>query len=320
MAAGFDTVVGNARAYLPTARIDGVQIQKMMPPGIEMVVGMVRDRDFGPVLMLGLGGVLVEVIRDVAFAPVPVDRDAARRMIDRLKGKAILHGVRGKPPADIEALVDLLMNVSRLIEQAGDGIVEIDLNPVILTRRAGLCSGRRADRWQGGLVVAIRIERNGPRAGIVFDKPEKLNALTPEERGELAALFAQLQQDDTVRVVTLQGAGKAFCSGADVSRMGENDLISARRRMQTGVHPLIRNLCALEKPVIAGIRGAASGIGWGMALASDFVIASETAKFSFVFVRRGLIPDARFALHARAACRSVSGQGDCLHRPCGSCR
>jgi 2-(1,2-epoxy-1,2-dihydrophenyl)acetyl-CoA isomerase len=140
--------------------------------------------------------------------------------------------------------------------------------------------------------VAIRIERNGPRAGIVFDKPEKLNALTPEERGELAALFAQLQQDDTVRVVTLQGAGKAFCSGADVSRMGENDLISARRRMQTGVHPLIRNLCALEKPVIAGIRGAASGIGWGMALASDFVIASETAKFSFVFVRRGLIPDA----------------------------
>jgi acyl-CoA synthetase (NDP forming) len=132
VAAGFDTVVGNARAYLPTARIDGVQIQKMMPPGIEMVVGMVRDRDFGPVLMLGLGGVLVEVIKDVAFAPVPVDRDAARRMIDRLKGKAILHGVRGKPPADIEALVDLLMNVSRLIEQAGDGIVEIDLNPVIL--------------------------------------------------------------------------------------------------------------------------------------------------------------------------------------------
>ncbi|BBG03841.1 MULTISPECIES: enoyl-CoA hydratase/isomerase family protein [Pseudonocardia] len=139
--------------------------------------------------------------------------------------------------------------------------------------------------------MPVEIGRDGGLARIRFDNPATLNALSPEERAELAGQFAALRHDDAVRAVLLAGAGTAFCSGADVGRMGENDLPAARTRMQRGVHPLVTNLSAIEKPVISAVRGVAAGIGWGMALASDFVIASENARFSFVFVKRGLVPD-----------------------------
>lgn len=125
-------ILANARRYAPQARIDGLQVQKMMPPGREVVVGVVRDPDFGPLVMLGLGGIYIEVLRDVVFAPAPLTERIARDMLDRLRAGAILRGVRGAAAADIDALVRLLVNISELAVAYADNIREIDLNPVMV--------------------------------------------------------------------------------------------------------------------------------------------------------------------------------------------
>ncbi len=130
-------------------------------------------------------------------------------------------------------------------------------------------------------------------AKIVLNRPEKLNALTVDMRQSLCDNLARLRFDDAVRVVIVTGAGRAFCSGADVERMAgqPHDLRADRERMQRGGHAFIRALHAIEKPVIAAVRGPAVGIGWSIALACDLVVASKTARFSQIFRRIGLAPD-----------------------------
>ena len=95
-------------------------------------MGVTRDETFGPLLMVGLGGVFVEVLRDVAFAPAPLTREDARDLLGQLRGARLLQGVRGEPPADVDALIDLLVGVSRFAADHADAIAEIDLNPVIV--------------------------------------------------------------------------------------------------------------------------------------------------------------------------------------------
>lgn len=129
--AAYERLMGNVKRHAPQARIEGVQVQKMMPPGHELVVGMVNDVDFGPLVMLGFGGIYVEVLKDAVFAPPPIDRTEAMRMIDSLKASAILKGARGRPEADLEALAGLLASVAQLAAD-GDGCVDqIDFNPVL---------------------------------------------------------------------------------------------------------------------------------------------------------------------------------------------
>ncbi|CAB3818413.1 Trans-feruloyl-CoA synthase FCS1 [Achromobacter aegrifaciens] len=130
--AAYAGIIANARRYAPKARIEGVQIQKMMPPGREMVVGTVNDPDFGPLVMLGFGGIYVEVLRDVVFAAAPLDLTIARDMISRLQGSAILEGVRGEAASDLDALAQVLVAVSDLLAAHPGRIDEIDLNPVLL--------------------------------------------------------------------------------------------------------------------------------------------------------------------------------------------
>jgi 2-(1,2-epoxy-1,2-dihydrophenyl)acetyl-CoA isomerase len=105
-------------------------------------------------------------------------------------------------------------------------------------------------------------------------------------REKLCDYFARLRFDDAVRVVIVTGAGRAFCSGADVDRMAgqPHDLRADRERMQRGGHTFIRALHAIEKPVIAAVRGPAVGIGWSIALACDLVVASKTARFSQILM------------------------------------
>jgi len=104
----------------------------MAPPGLEMILGVTRDPDFGPMLMMGLGGIHVEVLRDVVFSPVPIALDEAVALLDQLKGAALLDGARGAPPADREALAELIAALSRFAADHGDLIEEVDLNPVIV--------------------------------------------------------------------------------------------------------------------------------------------------------------------------------------------
>jgi acyl-CoA synthetase (NDP forming) len=125
----FDEIMDAVRAAQPDARIDGVAVQRMAPPGTEVIVGMSKDPQFGPVMMFGLGGILVEVLKDVAFRIVPLEPKDAREMVREIKGFPVLEGVRGQPPADVAALENLILKLSDFIEDHPE-IEELDLNPV----------------------------------------------------------------------------------------------------------------------------------------------------------------------------------------------
>ena len=131
----FERIVENARGFAPTALIKGVRVERMAGTGVEMIVGVSRDPGFGPMLAVGLGGVLVEVLDDFVLSPAPVDATEAHEMLRNLRGRRILDGVRGAPPADVDALVELLVAVSEFAAAAGDALEALDLNPVIVHPR-----------------------------------------------------------------------------------------------------------------------------------------------------------------------------------------
>lgn len=129
VAAAYDEIIANSKKAEPNANILGVSVQQMAKPGTEVIVGMTTDPQFGPVMMFGLGGVMVEVLKDVAFRLIPLEEKDARQMLTDIKGKAILDGVRGNPPADLDALTETILKVSKFVEQHPE-VRELDLNPV----------------------------------------------------------------------------------------------------------------------------------------------------------------------------------------------
>jgi acyl-CoA synthetase (NDP forming) len=112
-------------------RFEGVLLERMAPPGVETIIGAKRDPQFGPVLMFGLGGIFVEVFKDVAFRVAPIDRGDAEEMISELKAYPVLKGIRGRKPSDIEGIIGALLSVSKMVTEIEE-IKEIDLNPVIV--------------------------------------------------------------------------------------------------------------------------------------------------------------------------------------------
>ena len=132
----FREIVDHARAYRADARIEGVLVAPMVPPGIEVIIGTKIDDQFGPVIMYGWGGIMVEIIKDVSFRVLPISRRSAQQMIAETKSHPILDGVRGGRPYDQKALVNLLLTCSEIVE-AYPRIQEMDLNPVIV-HHAGL--------------------------------------------------------------------------------------------------------------------------------------------------------------------------------------
>ncbi|MFE5238994.1 MULTISPECIES: acetate--CoA ligase family protein [unclassified Streptomyces] len=128
--AAFCSIVKNAKAYAPDARIEGVQVQQLVPPGQEVIVGAVTDPTFGKVVAFGLGGVLVEVLKDITFRLAPVSAEEAQSMLDSIGAAEILKGVRGAPAVDRWALAEQIRRVSRLVTDFPE-IAEVDLNPVI---------------------------------------------------------------------------------------------------------------------------------------------------------------------------------------------
>ncbi|MCL4439750.1 MAG: acetate--CoA ligase family protein, partial [Firmicutes bacterium] len=130
--AAYDDIIRNVRGYKPNARISGISVQEMLPEGTEVIIGVTRDPAFGPVIMFGLGGIFVEVLKDVSFRVAPVSPGDAADMIEEIKGYAVLKGVRGKPPADIKAIADIILRVSALVTDYGDSIEELDINPLVV--------------------------------------------------------------------------------------------------------------------------------------------------------------------------------------------
>ena len=127
----YEEIIKNARAYDKGAQIEGVLISPMEKKGVEVIVGMTRDRQFGPVIMFGLGGIFVEVLKDVSFRIAPLSKGDAYEMVREIKGYPVLEGIRGEEPSDIEAIVDIIMKVSSLVN-ANEAISELDLNPVFV--------------------------------------------------------------------------------------------------------------------------------------------------------------------------------------------
>jgi acyl-CoA synthetase (NDP forming) len=126
----YDEILGNVSQKYPQARVQGVSVQKMAPSGIEVIIGMSKDAQFGPVLMFGLGGVWVEILEDTSLRVIPITKKDAREMIGEIKGYQLLTGYRGQEPVDISKLEDCLLAVSELTER-NPMVKELDLNPVI---------------------------------------------------------------------------------------------------------------------------------------------------------------------------------------------
>jgi acyl-CoA synthetase (NDP forming) len=128
----YDELTAAARLHAPNARIDGVLVQRQVTGGTEMIVGVQTDPLFGPAVVCGFGGVLVEVLRDVAIRVPPLDHAQARAMVEELRGRALLHGVRGRPAADVGALADTLVRVAALAQAGAGRLRALDLNPVFV--------------------------------------------------------------------------------------------------------------------------------------------------------------------------------------------
>jgi len=129
----YSEIISTIKQKYPRAVIHGLTVQKMAPRGTEVIIGMSKDPQFGPVIMFGLGGILVELLKDVSFRIVPVTRRDAAEMVREIKGFPLLEGYRGQEPANIPALEELLIQVSRFVEKSPE-VKELDLNPVFAYR------------------------------------------------------------------------------------------------------------------------------------------------------------------------------------------
>ncbi len=125
----YSEIISAIKKHYPRAKVEGVSVQKMARPGVEVIIGMTKDAQFGPVLMFGLGGILVEVLKDVSFRIVPLAKRDAHEMIKEIKGYPLLEGYRGQEPADVPFLEDLMLKVSEFVDKNPE-IKELDLNPI----------------------------------------------------------------------------------------------------------------------------------------------------------------------------------------------
>jgi acetyltransferase len=129
---GYARIHQQVSARAPNAKFDGIVVQRMAGSGVEMILGVKRDSLFGPVVVCGFGGILVELLKDVAIGIPPLSKEQALSMISRLRGFAILGGVRGQPRADVDALCQAIVGVSRLAASLGDQLEGLDINPLIV--------------------------------------------------------------------------------------------------------------------------------------------------------------------------------------------
>lgn len=152
----FDLITYRSQRYLPEARLWGCLVQKMVPQGLEILIGMNRDPQFGPLVTFGLGGIYVETLKDVAFRIAPFSRQEAKDMIKEIKAHALLDGVRGESPADKHALLEAILRIGQMVQDFPE-IAELDINPFMLYRDG-----------QGGIAIDMRL---------ILDVKERRNSI-----------------------------------------------------------------------------------------------------------------------------------------------
>jgi acetyl-CoA synthetase (ADP-forming) len=128
---GYQRIVANIKKNVPTAVIEGILVQEMAPKGTEIIIGSTVDPTFGPTIMFGLGGIFVEILKDVSFRLAPISKEDAWEMLDEIKAKKMLEGPRGTPKADKEAIVATLLSVSKMLMECPE-IKELDMNPLLV--------------------------------------------------------------------------------------------------------------------------------------------------------------------------------------------
>jgi acyl-CoA synthetase (NDP forming) len=138
----YDEILKKVKKQYPEAAVHGVSVQKMVRPGTEVIIGTSKDPQFGPVIMFGLGGIFVELLKDVSFRVIPVERKDAQEMIEEIKGYPLLQGYRGKEPASLSALVEIILKISKWIEE-NSKIKELELNPVFAYRNKAVAVDAR---------------------------------------------------------------------------------------------------------------------------------------------------------------------------------
>ncbi len=138
----YNEMTARIKKSVPDAAIEGVLVQQMAPPGHEVIVGLKKDAQFGHALMFGLGGIFVEVYKDVSFRVAPVDKNEALEMISDIRGYPILKGIRGRKPADVDAAAQVLVCVSEMAQK--ENIVELDINPLIVNENGAVAVDARA--------------------------------------------------------------------------------------------------------------------------------------------------------------------------------
>jgi acetyl-CoA synthetase (ADP-forming) len=127
---GYNKIIENAKNYKEDAEITGILVQEMAPKGTEIIIGSTTDPTFGPTLMFGLGGIFVEILKDVSFRVAPIEKEDAKEMIKEIKAYKILEGARGNPPVDQETLADILLKTSDMLMDCPE-IKELDMNPIL---------------------------------------------------------------------------------------------------------------------------------------------------------------------------------------------
>ncbi len=140
--AAYSDMISRVRKAVPDANIEGVLVQQMAPPGHEVIVGLKKDAQFGHALMFGLGGIFVEVYKDVSFRVAPIDKKEALEMISEIRGYPILKGIRGRKPADIDAAAQVLVCVSEMAQM--ENIIELDINPLMVDEKGAVAVDARA--------------------------------------------------------------------------------------------------------------------------------------------------------------------------------
>src|SRR5215467_10166314 len=138
----YDTILANAKKYKANAKIEGIQVQQMLAGGTEVIIGAITDGSFGKLVAFGLGGILVEILKDVTFRLAPATKEDALSMLDGIQAHEMLNGVRGGDPVNREALADVIVKVSQLVDDFPE-IVELDLNPVFATKKDAIAADVR---------------------------------------------------------------------------------------------------------------------------------------------------------------------------------
>ena len=273
--------------------VRGLLVEPMAAPGLELIVGLRRDPQFGPVVLVGLGGTLTEVLDDVAIRLAPIDAAAAGSMLDELRGARLLDGVRGGRPSTGPPWPRCSSR------SAGSGSSGRTCSRSTSTRssprRPGPLPWTRSWCWPGPPVAdepVLRSETTPWGIRLVLNRPDKLNALSGELVASLDAAIVAATDDPRVRVIVIEGAGRAFSAGYDLTEEADGGIdgpVAWRDALAVDVAATLRILDC-PKPVIAQVHGYALAGGLELAMACDLVVAAEGTKLGEPEIRYGSAP------------------------------